>query len=199
MLDRKARPDGGQDNPTISFLMIDIDNFKSINDHFGHKAGDMVLIEFVHQLQKICRESDWVVRWGGEEFLIIMREQQHKSAAQLAERIRTGIEHHRFKIPHSEPVKITCSIGLTRYPFFPQQRQILSWEQTLNLADVALYMAKQQGRNRWISLLGLKLSSEQAFYKQFIDDPQNAIERGEVLCHSSASIANAVSDEVDRH
>jgi diguanylate cyclase (GGDEF)-like protein len=195
-LERSQGSDDNHNHKSLSFLMIDIDKFKSINDHYGHKAGDMVLIEFVRILHGICRESDWIIRWGGEEFLVIMREQQQENAQQLAERIRSTIEQHAFSISHAEPINITCSIGLASFPFFRQHFHTLSWEQTLNIADVALYMAKQQGRNRWINLLGLKHSSVQTFYRQFINDPQCAIELGEVLCLRSASTAHKLDADV---
>jgi len=138
---------------SIGFLMIDIDYFKKVNDTYGHDAGDNVLVEFTQILTKCCRESDWLVRWGGEEFVIVARGQSIEGLELLAERIRSYVESNVFDLGCNQSINCTCSIGITGFPFLNNHFETLTWEQTLNFADLALYLAKNNGRNTWVSLL----------------------------------------------
>jgi len=138
---------------SIGFLMIDIDYFKKVNDTYGHDAGDNVLVEFTQILTKCCRESDWLVRWGGEEFVIVARGQSIEGLELLAERIRSYVESNVFDLGCNQSINCTCSIGITGFPFINNHFETLTWEQTLNFADLALYLAKNNGRNTWVSLL----------------------------------------------
>jgi diguanylate cyclase (GGDEF)-like protein len=122
----------------ISLVMADLDYFKEINDRFGHAAGDLVLKEFCKVVLGCVRSSDAFGRWGGEEFLLILPNSSLSSAAELAERIRHGLEGHIF----SDVRKVTASFGVAEYR--PEE----TWEQWLNRADLALYRAKAAGRNK---------------------------------------------------
>lgn len=136
----------------LGFLLMDIDHFKKVNDTYGHEAGDLVLKQFVSALKDVCREMDWIVRWGGEEFLIVSRFTGRDQLQTLAERIRKHVEHRDFDIGDGRSISITCSIGLSAYPLSTTSPSALSWENTVNLADLALYRAKNEGRNTWIYL-----------------------------------------------
>ena len=125
-------------NTPFSILLIDIDFFKSINDKYGHNAGDSILVDLAKLLTKESRDSDTVGRWGGEEFLIICPETNQLGAQQLAEHIRQRTNNFSFTI--KEPVHI--SLGVTEY----QQGETM--ERSIKRADDALYRAKQSGRNR---------------------------------------------------
>ncbi|ALO36352.1 hypothetical protein CMT41_17610 [Colwellia sp. MT41] len=138
--------------PKIGFIMLDMDHFKQVNDVHGHDAGDRVLVQLVKVITDTCRESDWVVRWGGEEFVVIANTVNLQEIQNLAERIRINIEAYSFDIGNGKTLNKTCSIGISSYPFIEQKPEALSWEQTLSFADIALYAVKNNGRNAWISL-----------------------------------------------
>jgi diguanylate cyclase (GGDEF)-like protein len=136
----------------LTFFILDVDFFKSVNDLYGHTAGDQLLIQLSNLLTKICRESDCVVRWGGEEFLIVSRFADRDEAPLMAERIRKSVELHNFELPDGSILKKTCSIGYACFPFLGDQPMALSWEQVIDIADRALYAAKKSGRNRSVGL-----------------------------------------------
>ncbi len=136
----------------LTFFLLDVDFFKSVNDRYGHTAGDQLLIQLSELLTKICRESDCVVRWGGEEFLVVSRFAERNEAPMMAERIRKSIEQHDFVLPDGSILKKTCSIGFASFPFLPHQPAALSWEQVIDIADRALYAAKKSGRNRSVGI-----------------------------------------------
>ena len=138
--------------PKIGFIMLDMDHFKQVNDVHGHDAGDRVLVQLVKIITDTSRESDLVVRWGGEEFIVIVNAVNLQEIQKLADRIRINIAAHSFDIGNGKTLNKTCSIGISSYPFIENKPDVLSWEQTLNLADIALYAVKNNGRNAWISL-----------------------------------------------
>jgi len=125
----------------VSVMMLDIDNFKRINDTYGHLTGDKVLKELSEIIEKSLRSGDFVGRYGGEEFLIVLPRTNKETAFKVAERIRRKIERHRFPVP--EPV--TVSIGVA------DSREGESLEELISLADERLYRAKRSGKNRVIA------------------------------------------------
>jgi len=137
----------------LVFMMIDLDNFKPINDTYGHAAGDKMLIELRDVLLGICRRSDFVIRWGGDEFVVIAKQTRSNEAEALAERIRTSIADHNFKLSDGQLVRTTCSIGFVSYPLFRAQTDESSLDQIISLADGLMYEAKKQ-RNAWVGMLG---------------------------------------------
>jgi diguanylate cyclase (GGDEF)-like protein len=160
----------------LAFIMIDIDLFKHVNDTYGHDAGDSVLVQFTAILNDICRASDWVIRWGGEEFLIVGRFSQRQQLNQLGERIRLAVLNHKFDLGAGLFINRTCSIGMSTYPFAHNIFDSLSWERTLNLADMAMYGAKNNGRNGWVSLYEDNIVDVGNFYHQTLDDLQTQID-----------------------
>jgi diguanylate cyclase (GGDEF)-like protein len=122
--------------------MVDIDDFKRINDTCGHIAGDRILVELTRLIQRNIRKVDILGRWGGEEFLIILPDCNIKSGRSVAEKIRKTIETHQFDIEES----LTCSFGVSE---FEADRKI---EKIVARADAALYIAKSHGKNRVESL-----------------------------------------------
>jgi diguanylate cyclase (GGDEF)-like protein len=139
-------------NIDLVFLLMDVDHFKLVNDRHGHQAGDVVLKQIAGILRKLTRESDTVIRWGGEEFLILARNASRHDAPILAERLRCGMETHEFDIGTGVPLRLTCSLGFSFYPFLVNAPEACGWEQVLNLVDHCLYRAKQGGRNAWVGL-----------------------------------------------
>lgn len=123
---------------TFGVIIIDIDNFKNINDTCGHQTGDIILAKIAQLLKQNSRESDVVGRWGGEEFLIICTESTKEGTALLAEKLRQVIESYSFK----QTTKQTISLGVTSYKNSETINQIIA------RADSALYEAKSAGKNR---------------------------------------------------
>ncbi|MCG9714287.1 GGDEF domain-containing protein [Shewanella insulae] len=135
-------------------LIIDIDHFKPINDTYGHLAGDRVLTQVGQQLTTLFRNYDYVVRWGGEEFLVVARFVDRQQINQLAEKVRHAIESMEIELDAKRTIKITASVGAAPYPFSTAQADKISWEQVVHLADMALYQAKTSSRNTWVSYRG---------------------------------------------
>jgi diguanylate cyclase (GGDEF)-like protein len=129
--------DAFRQNKSVSLMMIDIDHFKAINDHYGHSVGDEALKELGQILLKSIRGGDVAARWGGEEFAIFMPSTNQRDAMQLATRIQQVLEETSFKVID----KLTVSIGVSEYD---GEDTIKSW---LERTDKALYKAKNKGRN----------------------------------------------------
>lgn len=144
---------GGQPLDTDNvFLLLDIDAFKRINDHYGHAAGDAVLVQFGARLRSVLRESDYLVRWGGEEFLAVARDTDRARAEELAERMRAVISATPFQLDDGQQIAVSCSVGFACMPFEPERPQLRGWQQVVNLADLGLYAAKRSGRDAWVGV-----------------------------------------------
>jgi len=137
-------------NSDLVFYLIDIDNFKRVNDMWGHAVGDAVLIEMRRRLMAVFRDSDYLVRWGGEEFLAVARDTSRDKACEIAERIRQAVIKEDFPIGQDQPIPISCSIGYAVFPFIAERPDALAWNETLAIADAALYKAKELGRDTWV-------------------------------------------------
>jgi diguanylate cyclase (GGDEF)-like protein len=138
---------------TAALLLLDLDHFKQVNDRYGHAAGDDVLIQLARLLQHLARDGDHLLRWGGEEFLIVVKSVRAEQALDIAERLRLAIGKHAFNAGVSRSLHLTCSIGASVHPLWPAERQIADWSLTLELADAALYRVKQEGRNGSLGLV----------------------------------------------
>lgn len=143
----------------LVFFLVDIDQFKQVNDTHGHAAGDAVLMQMRGRLQQVFRDTDYLVRWGGEEFLIVARESNRRHAAELAERARAAVADHAFTLPDGVVKHKTCSIGFAAFPLAPAVAQPADWALALNCADAALYAVKQHGRNGWLGLVDVHAAS----------------------------------------
>ncbi len=124
--------------PFYSIIMIDIDDFKFINDNYGHDQGDIVLKEIVLMMQKYLRPYDTLYRWGGEEFVILLPQTSYKDALQVAEKLRKLVSLLCFNMPK----RITCSFGVSSKKSAKEDIDLI-----LKRADEALYQAKQNGKN----------------------------------------------------
>ena len=130
--------------PVIGLLLLDIDDFKDINDRYGHRVGDEVLIELVNRLRNAVRPEDVVARWGGEEFLLLCRTEEHERVRVLAERIRTTVGATAFQTTVGD-LPITVSVGaVTSLGFGPAADALV------DAADNALLAAKRAGKNRTV-------------------------------------------------
>jgi diguanylate cyclase (GGDEF)-like protein len=124
-----------------SVLLVDIDHFKNVNDRYGHLAGDHVLQGVTQRLQQGLRESDIAVRWGGEEFLLVLRRCDLAEAQRIAENLRQAVVQKAFDVA-GQALEVTISIGVADY------NGIELPDQWINRADTGLYAAKNSGRNR---------------------------------------------------
>ncbi len=128
----------------LSLMMIDLDNFKDLNDRYGHAAGDHLLRYFSQLIIETVRPSDIAARYGGEEFLVILPETNKDEAGFLAERLRQRISLYPFRVDsRKEDILFTISVGVTSFPEFGQ-----SSDELIVLADEALYQAKKNGKNK---------------------------------------------------
>ncbi len=132
----------------FTICLFDLDHFKQVNDRYGHEVGDMVLVEVARRLRSALRESDGLLRWGGEEFLVVGRGFDPEGAQQFAQRVLNSISRSDMHLTGGLRLRITCSMGFAPLPWSQQAGAGLSREQVLNLADFALYLSKLEGRNR---------------------------------------------------
>lgn len=144
---------GNGSGSRLVFLMIDIDDFKRINDAHGHQAGDEVLVHFADRLRLLSRDDDLLVRWGGEEFLMISRFACVEDAAALAERIRTVIATRPIRPGRGLALDVTCSIGFAPWPFVPEWPELGDWAACVGLADRCLYAVKRGRKNGWLGIV----------------------------------------------
>lgn len=131
-------------NHPVSLLLLDIDNFKTINDTYGHVAGDLMLKEISKVMIKLVRHCDIVARYGGEEFTIILPDTSTTGAKVLAQRVRRGIEQHQVK-DNSELMSVTVSVGVASTDMDSVEKTRMS---LIAQSDQALYRAKRSGKNR---------------------------------------------------
>ena len=135
----------------LVIALLDVDHFKVINDTWGHAAGDRVLEQLGQLLEELKRSGDYVARWGGEEFLVVLRPLPRGSMANIGERLRSRIAAHRFDLGNGAEHQLTVSIGLVECPLFRDHPDLLGWEQQVTLADRAMYAVKNSGRNGWMA------------------------------------------------
>ncbi len=153
-----------------ALLLVDIDHFKHVNDAHGHAAGDAVLVEVAKRLNDVVRNDDLVVRWGGEEFLILAPRAAPEQAEQMAARVLRCLGDTPIVVG-TESLRVTASIGYARFPLPPYSAEV-PWEQAINLADMALYTAKNQGRNRAVGMVSSTASTREALQHLEVDFDQ---------------------------
>ncbi len=150
-LEQRGSGPTGEDIVGALFL-LDVDHFKHVNDGYGHAAGDAVLKMIAENLREILRETDMIVRWGGEEFLAFLPAIPRSGVDDIARRILAGISSHVIDYQGNK-ISVNVSVGFAPYPLIPAQHP-LPWERAVNLVDMALYLAKAHGRNRAYGVRG---------------------------------------------
>jgi two-component system chemotaxis response regulator CheY len=130
----------------LSFVMLDIDHFKSVNDHHGHLVGDQALRVVADTLAHNKRPYDWAGRWGGEEFLLVLPNTDLDEAAVVSERLRVSLNEADVPLPNGGSLHLQASLGVSSSSLDPNVRNTL--DSLVNLADEALLRAKREGRNR---------------------------------------------------
>ena len=183
------------DSPRLLFvMMIDLDGFKLINDTFGHHAGDKALIEVKERLVECCRLSDAIVRWGGDEFMILGHAQSFEGAVVLAEKVRKQLSQPRYDVGSGNTGRLSGSIGVSAIPFVDGNLNTGTWEQIVGVADQAAYLAKSNGRNAWVSIRGTELTVPDDFLtiKERLPEMRDL---GKVVVNSSVPNLRLVLEE----
>jgi diguanylate cyclase (GGDEF)-like protein len=148
----------------IIFGMVDIDTFKPVNDMYGHAVGDRLLQQFAQRLLRLMRSSDVLIRWGGEEFLMICRATDRAGAEVLGRRVIADVSVEPFDLGNGIKIHKTCSVGWAPFPWTGDGFSGLTVENVIELADHALYLAKHGGRNQSVGILpsplALQMSSQ---------------------------------------
>ncbi len=157
----------------VGLLLLDVDHFKQVNDTYGHAAGDAVLVEIARRLESLVRQHDVVVRWGGEEFVLILPGTSSEGMTVLAQRVLTVIGVTPIELDGKQ-VPVTVSAGCVCFPLLAGH----AWEDALKVADVAMYMAKQGGRNRAICVMQV---AEGTAHTRLVDDLGMAAAAGQVV------------------
>lgn len=166
-------PDG---RGLVAYL-IDVDHFKSVNDQHGHRMGDALLVQVAARLSSVIRAGDLLVRWGGEEFLVIARDAHRGEAEELAARLLGALAGSPFDLGEGIVLTRTCSLGWAPFPWFPESPRALTFDQVLTLADHALYVAKRSGRNQGVGALPVAHAAE--VVGRFPDWWREPLEEGE--------------------
>jgi diguanylate cyclase (GGDEF)-like protein len=175
-------PTRSRRNRDIIFYLIDADHFKEINDRFGHDAGDQMLIDLTARISSAIRYSDVLVRWGGEEFLVVSRFCERKEAATLAARVLSAVAGEPFKVKGAGlSLRRTVSIGWAAFPWNVASPVDVSYEEVLAIADRAMYKAKNSGRNQAIGALPPESASE----------PHTSVAHGDTEARVSEIVATA--------
>jgi diguanylate cyclase (GGDEF)-like protein len=137
----------------LIFYMVDLDDFKEVNDRYGHEVGDKVLVEVTRRINSAIRASDILIRWGGDEFLIVSRYSSRAEAASFAARILTSVGGPSASSANeASEVRTTCSLGWAAFPWYPDDPETVPLEAVLGMADRGLYEAKTYGKNRAIGI-----------------------------------------------
>ncbi|NVK87070.1 MAG: diguanylate cyclase [Gammaproteobacteria bacterium] len=169
----------------LLIFLIDIDHFKDINDQYGHAIGDRLLIEISQILSKVSREGDLVIRYGGEEFLLLLRDTSRSEGDYIAQRLLDSFRSHKFKVNQEVNIMITCSVGFAPYPFSSYYPSQLLPEQVIQIADLCLYSAKASGRDCSVGLIG-HYSEEEVTISEVMNAPERLVDNG--LLEISSSI-----------
>jgi diguanylate cyclase (GGDEF)-like protein len=143
----------GRRNRDLVFYIIDTDYFKEVNDRYGHDVGDKLLVEIARRISSAIRHSDALIRWGGDEFLVVSRYTDRADSATLASRVLSFVGREPIEIEGCVSIPCTCSIGWAVFPWYENDAGAIAYTEVLRLADEALYQAKKAGRNQAAGLL----------------------------------------------
>ena len=171
-------------------MMIDLDNFKRVNDNFGHDAGDRVLVAVANEIKANIRGEDILIRFGGEEFILLVNKKECGDAMKVAERIRKAVMDLEI-YSNTNRIKMTLSIGVNPSPFSAKDV-----EEAIKIADEQLYIAKVSGRNR-VAVYDEKRRYESESSSR-ISDIRLAIDQGGIKC-AFQPIYDAKTDEISKY
>jgi diguanylate cyclase (GGDEF)-like protein len=178
------------DHRDLVFIMVDVDFFKQVNDLHGHPAGDRLLQRVAERLGKVVRKSDVLVRWGGEEFLIMTRSADPSGTPAFCERILDIMASEAFDLGHGVRVRKTCSVGWAPYPWSRTAYEAVCAEEAIELADTALYRAKAGGRNQGVGILPCDgaLATPHAITLETLQNDTGLLTRTVTVQHSGGGV-----------
>ncbi|HYM77031.1 MAG TPA: GGDEF domain-containing protein [Candidatus Dormibacteraeota bacterium] len=199
---QRARGSGirKMDHRDLVFIMVDMDFFKEVNDVHGHPAGDRLLQLVAQRLSTVVRKSDVLVRWGGEEFLIMSRSTDPSGTPAFCSRVLEVISSEPFDLGHGISIEKTCSVGWAAYPWCRGAYEALCAEESIELADAALYRAKALGRNQGVGIVageGASLNPEAIELRSVRDGKPPLARTIETPCPDVASTADAAVEPAE--
>lgn len=152
--DHRRRPEQERalDKAFLGFVLLDVDHFKDVNDSHGHEVGDALIRGYAERLSQTLRGEDAVIRWGGEEFLVVCREVSPESLLALCQRVAGKLKESPFRLPGGREVGCTSTVGFATFPFVPADPDLFSHETVINLADHAMYVGKRSGGDLVVGL-----------------------------------------------
>lgn len=171
-------------NAALGIYIFDVDHFKKINDNYGHRTGDEVLAELSKRVALATRDTDLLVRWGGEEFVYVARLDCNDRAIQLADRILRAVNCQPFYVTEHDPISVTCTIGVVKYPFI-KAGNIELWNRLISLADAALYFGKSLQRNCWVIVNNESISAIETIDEVLCNPLSESIDNGLVTVTTS--------------
>jgi diguanylate cyclase (GGDEF)-like protein len=185
------------DHRDLIFIMVDMDFFKEVNDLYGHPAGDRLLQRVAERLTGVVRKSDVLVRWGGEEFLIMSRSADPSGTPAFCERVLEIMASEAFDLGHGVRVRKTCSVGWAPFPWSRGAYEAVCAEEIIELADTALYRAKAGGRNQGVGILpgDGAVATPQAITLQALQNDNGVLTRT-VRVQNSGGKVQAVAEDV---
>ena len=200
---QRARGSGirKMDHRDLVFIMVDVDFFKPVNDCYGHPAGDRLLQLVAQRLSTVVRKSDVLVRWGGEEFLIMSRSTDPSGTPAFCSRVLEVMASEAFDLGHGISVSKTCSVGWAAYPWSRGAYEAICAEESIALADAALYKAKALGRNQGVGIVATDAASQDPEAVDLVsvctgEGPLARMIRTE--CPGSETLADAALEPADK-
>ncbi|MEA5445004.1 diguanylate cyclase [Gammaproteobacteria bacterium AB-CW1] len=170
----------------LVFALVDVDHFKQVNDEHGHRAGDLVLKQLGERLSALVRTGDYVVRWGGEEFLVVFREMARTHTERIIDRLQRNLVEQPYRIDEDKSSQVSVSIGYAEFPLRSESDSAsLSWEAIVDLADYALYACKNHGRNGWAVVRPGSEKDPIEFLRTVRNDLEAAVEDGRASLSAS--------------
>lgn len=168
----------------IGIIVIDLDHFKSVNDNYGHAAGDKALKAFAGIFQDLMREDQIASRWGGEEFIVMCPTINKDRIIVLAEQILKHCRKLRIKLNDAASFQLRCSLGFALTPQAKQPSEPIPWEKTIQLADMALYEAKHSGRDRAVGYVWNESNQYNHDFKNVLTHIQSSLEKQIIIKHT---------------
>ncbi|NLL05270.1 MAG: AAA family ATPase [Clostridiaceae bacterium] len=172
-LNNKEKRELAVEGNVIGVFLIDIDHFKAVNDTYGHTVGDNVLVAISRVLKQMIRKDDIIVRWGGEEFLIILYNTKPEYLERFSRKILENIKETQIKISENETISKTCSVGYVEMPMYIENPELFNLEQMISISDYALYCAKEHGRNCAAHFKMIKWHGSEKDLKKYLTNLSN--------------------------
>lgn len=172
---QQDRAAGAAPDACLVFAMLDLDHFKRVNDTWSHAAGDLALRQVADVLKREARESDFLIRWGGEEVLFVGHTSDLEGAAAAVARLHQAVRNHPFDLGLDHPVSLTCSIGFSLFPFPSDRPEPARWEDQVRVADRCLYAVKRSGRDGWVGVAA-RPDAPDHLASRFDQDPAGCVQ-----------------------